>query len=72
MTRGSHWLQSPPAKIVAVGFIIMILLGNLWLVGALLGAQASPWVVTGFALGVVVVFVGAVTLIIRAILKIVQ
>ena len=66
------WLRSTPARISAAGFIILILMGNLWLVGALLGAQSSPWILTGFALGVASVFVGAITLIIRAILKITQ
>jgi len=66
------WLRSSPARIAAVGFIILTLMGNFWLVGALLGAQSSPWILTGFALGVVSVFVGAITLIIRAMLKITQ
>jgi hypothetical protein len=38
----------------------------------LLGAPSSPWILNGFALGVVSVFVGAITLIIRAMLKITQ
>ena len=47
-------------------------MGNLWLVGAILGEQSNSWILSGFALGVALVFVGAITLTIRAILKITQ
>ena len=72
LTQGPDWLRSPPARISALGFIVLILMGNLWLVGAILGEQSNSWILSGFALGVALVFVGAITLTIRAILKITQ
>ena len=38
-----HIRQSLSAKIVAVGFIILILLGNFWIVGHMLGREPAEW-----------------------------
>ncbi len=50
--------KSAPAKISAIGFIIVIVFGNLWLVNALLSTVTPFWVAYGFFTGVVLVFAG--------------
>ncbi|NRA45607.1 MAG: hypothetical protein HRU09_11685 [Oligoflexales bacterium] len=60
-----HIRQSLAAKIVAVGFIILILLGNFWVVGHLLGRQPSEWMsVLGLG-GLALVLIGGVFLMIQ-------
>jgi hypothetical protein len=64
------WLRSIPARISAAGFIILIVIGNFWLIEALWGAPGQAWVRTGLQLGTATVFVGAIGLLIRAIMSI--
>lgn len=54
--------KSTPAKISAIGFIVVIIFGNLWLANAILGTPMPFWVSYGFFSGVVVVVVGGVGL----------
>lgn len=54
--------KSAPAKISAIGFIVVVIFGNLWLVNAMLGTQVPFWVSYGFFTGVVLVLVGGVGL----------
>ena len=46
----------------AIGFILLVIFGNLWLVQAMLGVPVPFWVSYGFFTGVVVVLVGGVGL----------
>ena len=50
--------KSAPVKITAIGFIIVIIFGNLWLVNALMSTITPFWVAYGFFTGVVLVFAG--------------
>ncbi len=50
--------KSAPAKITALGFIVVIIFGNLWLVNALMSTVTPFWVAYGFFTGVVLVFTG--------------
>jgi hypothetical protein len=50
--------KSAPVKITAIGFIIVIVFGNLWLVNALMSTVTPFWVAYGFFSGVVLVFAG--------------
>ena len=50
--------KSAPAKISAIGFIIVVIFGNLWLVNAVLSTVTPFWVAYGFFTGVVLVFAG--------------
>lgn len=54
--------KSAPAKISAIGFIILIIFGNLWLVDALILKATPVWVSYGFFTGVCIVFVGGIGL----------
>jgi hypothetical protein len=54
--------KSWPSRLSAVGFIMVILFGNLWLTFALLGQQVPNWARNGFALGLCLTLVGAVLL----------
>ena len=54
--------KSAPTKISAVGFIIVIVFGNLWLVNALTSSDTPFWVSYGFFSGVIVVLFGGVSL----------
>jgi hypothetical protein len=67
---GRHWQQSLPSRISAIGFIILIIMGNLWLIEALLGGRGQVWVRIGLQMGTVTVLVGAVSLLLRAIIVI--
>jgi hypothetical protein len=50
--------KSAPAKISAIGFIIVVIFGNLWLVNAVMSTVTPFWVAYGFFTGVVLVFAG--------------
>ena len=50
--------KSAPAKISAIGFIIVVIFGNLWLVNAVMSTATPFWVAYGFFTGVVLVFAG--------------
>jgi hypothetical protein len=54
--------KSAPAKISAIGFIVLIVFGNLWLVNALIHVETPYWVSYGFFTGVVLVAVGGIAL----------
>jgi di/tricarboxylate transporter len=54
--------KSAPAKISAIGFIIVIVFGNLWLVNALMETATPFWVSYGFFSGVIFVMVGGIGL----------
>ena len=63
-----HIRQSLAAKIVAVGFIILILLGNFWVVGHLLGREPAEWMsVLGLG-GLGLVLIGGVFLIFQIVM----
>lgn len=53
---------SLPARLTAVGFIIFIIFGNLWLTLALVGRQAPVWIGAGFFLGIGLALVAGVAL----------
>lgn len=53
------------AKVVAVGFISLTLLGNYWMILAALSGPISPWLYDLFILGAAVVFVGAVMMVVE-------
>ena len=50
--------KSAPAKISAIGFIMVVIFGNLWLVNAVMSTVTPFWVAYGFFTGVVLVFAG--------------
>jgi uncharacterized membrane protein len=54
--------KSTPARIAALGFIVVVIFGNLRLTYALLGRPVSSWMQNGFALGVCLTLIGAVCL----------
>lgn len=54
--------KSAPAKISAIGFVLLIIFGNLWLVNTMIQAETPYWVSYGFFTGVVLVLVGGVAL----------
>lgn len=51
--------RSWPARAVAFFFIVLILLGNYWLVGSLTGAQPEPWLTSSFLVAILGVGLGA-------------
>ena len=53
-----NWRNSVWAKLVAVSFVVLILLGNIWFVFAFLKDSPPVWVNTGFFLFVITSFVG--------------
>lgn len=57
--------KSAATKISAIGFIILILSGNLWLVYAILGSQVPFWVSYGFTTGVAVTALGGIALVVK-------
>lgn len=54
--------KSAPAKISAIGFILLIIFGNLWLVNALIQSGTPYWVSYGFFIGVIFVMLGGLGL----------
>ena len=42
--------QSPPAKFVALCFIFIVILGNIWITYAVVGRQPPEWLHTVFPL----------------------
>lgn len=64
--------QSVPSRVAAVGFIIVILAGNGWLVEGLLGRAVPTWLAYVFYAGVAVTFCGAIGLGALIVLRFVQ
>lgn len=54
--------QSLPARISAIGFIVVVAFGNLWLVRVLLGQAADLWIVVGFVAGIAIALGGGLGL----------
>ena len=53
---------SLPARLTALSFIVLIVIGNLWLLEGLLGKSPPRWLQLGFLLGCGGVLVGGVGL----------
>ena len=62
-----HWHQSLAAKVVAIGFAMFIVVGNVWLALALVGAPVKSWVGVSFAVALGVVALGGLALGVRQI-----
>ncbi|MCX6109391.1 MAG: hypothetical protein NTZ90_07290 [Proteobacteria bacterium] len=56
------WRQSLAAKAVAIGFSMFIVVGNVWLALALVGAQVKSWVGVSFAVALGIVALGGLAL----------
>ena len=54
--------RSLPARIAAIGFILVIIFGNLWLALALIASRAPDWISVGFAVGIATALTGGVGL----------
>gem|GEM_PF-4086188 len=67
---GRQWQQSIPSRMAAIGFIILIVMGNFWLIDALLGVPVQGWMRFGLQIGTTSVFLGATGLLVRAIISI--
>ena len=65
------WYKSPPAKLAAIGFILLILMGNVWFSGTMTGGVAAPWVKHGLASGVVLVIIGSIGSVIFEVIRII-
>ena len=52
-------------RITAVGFIVMMIAGNFWLVAYLLGTKPSRLVTFSFEFGVITVAVGGLAMLVR-------
>lgn len=52
--------QSVPARVTALGFVVVILCGNFILVRMVMQTPASPWMAQGLWLGVGAVGVGGI------------
>jgi len=50
--------RSPAARFVALAFIFMIVLGNIWFAHAMIGATAPSWVSPAFLIGGLIVIFG--------------
>ena len=51
--------RSVPSRVVAFSFILLILLGNYWLVGSITGATPEPWLTWAFIVSALGVGLGA-------------
>ena len=56
------WRRSLPAKVVAVGFTLFIVAGNVWMALALTGSPIRTWVGVSFAAALAVVALGGLAL----------
>jgi hypothetical protein len=54
--------HSFPARATAIGFVILVLFGNLWVVYAIINAKAPPWVSYGFGAGLILTGVAGIGL----------
>lgn len=54
--------QSWPARVAAIGFIVLILVGNVWATHLLLGNQIPQWIGYGFAVAIAVSLAGGLGL----------
>ncbi len=54
--------QSLPARVAAVGFIVVIVLGNVWLTYGLTGQTPPVWVAVSFLGGMVIAGCGGLGL----------
>jgi hypothetical protein len=61
--------QSIPARTTAVGFIVVIICGNFWLVAAMLGRPAAAWVANGFLAGTAVALAGGAGLLVLTVYR---
>ena len=61
--------QSIPARTTAVGFILVIICGNFWLVGAMLGKPTQAWVANGFLVGMAVALAGGAGLLVLSVYR---
>lgn len=62
-----NWRKTPFARAVAIGFILIILLGNVWLIYALMGRPAPVWTGLGFLFASGVIAISGVGLLTRLI-----
>ena len=61
--------RSLPSKLTAIGFIVLIVSGNFWLVNALISKSPSTWVGIGFMVGSVLTMAGAIGLLTLALYR---
>jgi hypothetical protein len=54
--------KSLPARAAALGFVALIIFGNLWVVYALINAKPPVWISYGFGAGLIVAMVSGVAL----------
>lgn len=63
-----HSLKSSlSAKLVASGFIILVISGNIWIIRLLVGKMGSPLLVALSQAGLITVFFGAIGLLLEAV-----
>ena len=62
------WRQSLPSKVVAVGFDLCIVVGNIWLALALVGAPIGTWAGVAFVASLLLAAGGGVMLAVRQVL----
>lgn len=51
-------------RITAVAFILLIVLGNVWLVGMFTGSTAPAWTANGFLIGIALAGLGGLGMLI--------
>lgn len=61
--------KSWPARVTAIGFIIVILAGNAWLCFAMLGIPVHDVVTTAFGLGISTSLLGGIGLVALTLIK---
>jgi hypothetical protein len=51
-------------RVTAIAFIVLIILGNIWLIGMFTGEQAPAWTATGFLYAIALAAIGGVGMLI--------
>ena len=54
--------QSPPARVVALCFIFIVILGNIWVTYAIVGLEPPVWVQVAFPWVILATFLGGLWL----------
>ncbi len=55
--------SSISAKVTAIGFILIVLFGNLWLAYSLMGMEVPVWIQNGFMFGFLTAVIGGIGLV---------
>jgi protein-S-isoprenylcysteine O-methyltransferase Ste14 len=64
---GRHLRHTPPARIVALSFVLLILLGNVWFVLAVIGWEIPSWFQVASRIGLCGALVGGFWLVVLAV-----